>query len=128
MLHIVKKYQQQKTEIAVQTDTDTTDKEKEKVSPTVKHQHTQADLETNTLNNSKLSSAQELLKNTPLTLQPICPRCEENKINLSNREEPKKKITTNNSQQVSTEIVKMVKEIASLKRLVTESDKQCKLR
>lgn len=128
MLHIVKKYQQQKTEIAVQTDSDTTDKEKEKVSPTVKHQHTQADLETNTLNNSKLLSAQELLKNTPLTLQPICTRCEENKINLSNREEPKKKITTNNSQQVSTEIVKMAKEIASLKRLVTESDKQCKIR
>lgn len=49
-------------------------------------------------------------------------------MSLANREEAKKKPVQSNSQQVGNEIVKMAKEISSLKRLLLDSEKQCKNR
>lgn len=129
MLNIIKKYGNiQKTD--AETETDPEQKEDNKVEEKVnkKDMYAQVDLELSQLNTSKLSIAQELLKKAPTSRQTVCLKCEENKMNVSNIEEVKKKQVSPNSQQVGNEIVKMAKEISSLKKLLSDSEKQCKNR
>lgn len=84
----------------------------------MKEQSIQVDMEINMINNSKLSSAQELLR-VMGQRDILCSKCEQNMNNTNNfyEEETKKMVKpSNNNQQVSGEIVKMAKEIAALKR------------
>ena len=120
-MNTLKKYHVERVDQPVNTDPE---KEEEKTLSIQLEQAVQVDLDIPQNNTSKLSSAYDLLKQLNVSSQSLCSRCEEQLINTTQCEvkesresrETKRTITPSFNQQVSNEIVKLAKEIATLKR------------
>ena len=83
---IVKKYNVQKQHVEINTEPMEKQVEEKGVEKCVlKDIAVQVDLDCTIHNTTKLSAAQELLKNPPSFMLPPCPRCEENKMFEANR-------------------------------------------
>jgi hypothetical protein len=121
MMNTLKKYHVERVDQPVNTDPE---KEEEKTLSIQLEQAVQVDLDIPQNNTSKLSSAYDLLKQLNVSSQSLCSRCEEQLINTTQCEfkesresrETKRTTTPSSSQQISNEIVKLAKEIATLKR------------
>ena len=121
MMNTLKKYHVERFDQCVNTDPK---KEQEKTLAIQLEQAVQVDLDIPQNNTSKLSSAYDLLKQLNVSSQSLCSRCEEQLINTTQCEfkesresrETKRTTTPSSSQQISNEIVKLAKEIATLKR------------
>lgn len=121
MMNTLKKYHVERIDQAVCTDAAQASPEKEAAIQL--EQSVQVDLDVPQANTSKLSSAQDLLKQLNISSQSLCSRCEDQLINTSHGErEAKRTPAPSSSQQVSNEIVKLAKEIAALKRELKESE------
>ena len=91
----------------------------------MREQHVQVDLELYSHNTTKLTEAQELLKRPN---HMTCLRCQENKMSESNLQRPSKPSVKpqSDNKQIGSEIVKMAKQIATLKKQLTDTEKTSK--